>query len=461
MSVLLFILGVAFVVIGIVVSIALHEVGHLVPAKIFKVRVTQYMIGFGPTLWSKKKGETEYGVKAIPAGGYVSMIGMYPPNPQDGTVRESSTGLFQTLAENSKEARATKRKGRLEQLAADARDLAHEDVTEADENRVFYKLPVWKKIIIMLGGPAMNFIIGTVLLAIVLVCYGLPQYTTAVSSVSACQVAYGTPEPKDLTNCTQTPAAAAGIKPGDKVLSFNGESITSWDQLSALIRQNANRTVNVQVERAGSTLDLSITPVLTARPVTDINGQVKKDASGTAMTTEVGFIGVSPTSAIVPQPLSAVPGAAWQNITAVAGVIVNFPQRLVAVAQAAFSSAPRDPNGPVSVVGVGRVAGEVASMDGISAGDKFASLLQLVAGLNFALGVFNLVPLLPLDGGHIAGALYEGVRRRVARMRKRDDPGAFDIAKLLPLTWVVASVLIVMSALLIYADIVKPVNLFG
>ena len=170
--ILLFILGVVFVAIGIAVSIALHEVGHLVPAKLFKVRVTKYMIGFGPTLWSKRKGETEYGVKAIPLGGYVSMIGMYPPNKDDGTVRPSSTGMFQTLA-------------------TEARSMAHEEVGPEDGNRVFYRLPVWKKIIVMLGGPAMNLLIGVVLTAVLLMGFGVATATTTIADVSKCQVAAG------------------------------------------------------------------------------------------------------------------------------------------------------------------------------------------------------------------------------------------------------------------------------
>ncbi len=167
--VLLFILGVVFVAIGIAVSIALHEVGHLLPAKLFKVRVTKYMIGFGPTLWSRKKGETEYGFKAIPLGGFVSMIGMYPPNKDDGTVRPSSTGMFQSLA-------------------SDARSLAHEEVGPADENRVFYRLPVWKKIVVMLGGPAMNMLIGLALTAVLLMGFGIATQTTTIADVSKCQV---------------------------------------------------------------------------------------------------------------------------------------------------------------------------------------------------------------------------------------------------------------------------------
>src|SRR5918995_1924002 len=163
--VILFILGVVFVAVGIAAAIALHEVGHLVPAKLFKVRVTKYMIGFGPTLWSRRKGETEYGIKAIPLGGYVSMIGMYPPNKEDGAVRPSSTGMFQTLA-------------------SEARSVAHQEVGPGDEGRLFYQLPVWKKIIIMLGGPAANLLIGLVLTAVLLMGFGIATATTTVADVS-------------------------------------------------------------------------------------------------------------------------------------------------------------------------------------------------------------------------------------------------------------------------------------
>ncbi|MFF2370213.1 M50 family metallopeptidase [Agromyces sp. NPDC058110] len=439
-SVLPFILGVVVIALGLAVSIALHEIGHLVPAKLFKVKVTQYMIGFGPTVWSRRRGETEYGVKAIPLGGYISMIGMFPPKRGE-QVHEDSTGFFKGLAQ-------------------DARDASQESIAPGDEERAFYRLPVWKRIIIMFGGPFMNLVLAVLLFGVLLMGFGVPQTTTTVASVNECVL----PATSERQTCEAddpaAPGAEAGMQPGDVIVSIDGEPITSWEQSTAIIRSHPGDPLAVVVTRDGAEQTLTVTPALSERYVTDENGQVVEDENGDPVTTKVGFVGIGPTSARVQQPVTAVLPTVGENIAGVAGIVVNLPQRMVDVANAAFGPDERDPNGPISVVGVGRVAGEVAATDQLAMGDKVAGLIGILGSLNIALFVFNLIPLLPLDGGHIAGALWEAIRRGWAKLFKRPDPGPVDMAKLMPVTLAVVVVLGAMSALLIYADLVKPVQLF-
>ena len=439
-TILLYLLGIVVVVIGITLSIALHEIGHLVPAKLFGVKVGQYMIGFGPTLFSRRKGETEYGIKAIPLGGYISMAGMYPPARAGGKARTASTGFFQTLVQ-------------------DARTASAETITSGDEDRVFYKLPIWKRIVIMLGGPFMNLVIAVVLFAVVISGFGTQQVSTTIGAVSACVLPSTSDRQKCASSDAAAPAAAAGIKPGDTILSVNGKAITAWDQATKLIRSSAGKVLDVQVRRDGRTLDLTVTPILTEQYVTDARGAVVKDAEGKSVTQKVGILGITSAIELQHRPLTAVLPLVGSNIAADAHIILNLPQRLIDVAKAAFGTEARDPNGPISMVGVGRIAGEATSTQSAPFAERFSFLLGLIASVNVALLVFNLVPLMPLDGGHVAGALWEGTRRLFAKLFKRRDPGPVDIARLIPLTFAVVLVLGGMSVLLIYADIVKPISL--
>jgi membrane-associated protease RseP (regulator of RpoE activity) len=488
-TVLLYILGILIIVVGLALSIGLHELGHLIPAKLFGVRVGQYMIGFGKTIWSRKVGETEYGVKMIPLGGYISMSGMYPPAKAGGRARTASTGFFQTLVQdadkptaadvadhNSAAENAAERQGRgtatqveekpgtmFSGMVSDARAASAATVMAGEEHRTFYQLPVFKRIVIMLGGPTMNLVIGVVLYAVLLCGFGLTQSSTTIGSVSACVISQTTSQTSTQTACKSSdpvaPGAQAGLKPGDKLVSIDGTAITSWAQTTSLIQKAAGEQVTIVVKRDGAEKTLTATPLLTQRDVYDSNGAVVENAQGKPATQKVGFLGIGAATETVQQPLTAVLPAVGNNIGSVVHLIITLPQRLVGTVNAAFGTQARDPNGPISVVGVGRIAGQIASLNTIPVADKAAALISLIASLNIALLVFNLVPLMPLDGGHVAGALWEGIRRFFAKLLHRTDPGPVDTARVIPLTFVVVILLGSMSALLIYADIVKPISI--
>ena len=430
-----FLLGVLVLVVGLVVSIALHEIGHLLPAKRFGVKVSQYFVGFGPTLWSRRRGETEYGLKAVPLGGYVRMVGMYPPARAGVPARRRANG------------RAT--------LVEEAREYSLAEVGPGEEGRTFYALSVPKKLVVMLGGPVMNLLIAVVLIAVILVGVGMPAYTATLGNVQECLEAECAP------GTAPAPGRSAGLAAGDVVQSWNGVATETWDDVRGAIADAGTAAVPVVVDRDGRQLTLTVTAATAERPVVE-DGAVVLDDDGEPVTAPVPFVGIGPRVELVAQPVTAVPGYAWDAVVATGRVVLTLPQRLVDVAQAAFGDEERDP-GVVGLVGVGRFAGEIASIDGADYGllERSADMLGLLASLNLALFMFNLIPLLPLDGGHVAGALWEGLRRRLARLRGRPDPGPVDVARALPLTYVVVIVMVGMSLLLAYADIVRPVTLSG
>lgn len=437
MEILLYLGGILFMLIGLGVSIGLHEVGHLVPAKLFGVRVGQYMIGFGPRLWSKRIGETEYGFKMLPLGGFISMSGMYPPSKNS----RAATGVFRSLIQ-------------------DARSANDETIAEGAEDRVFYRLPVWKRVIVMLGGPLMNLFLAVVVFTVLLSGIGLQQGTTTISAVSECVL----PSSSTATECAaddpESPAAEAGVQPGDVLVAVDGRPVSTFADATAIIQSSPGEALDVVVRRDGSEESLTLTPIAAERTITDASGAPVLDEDGAPVVKEVGYAGMFSQMGYVQQPLAAGPEMAAENVGRVASLIVTLPVRLWDIGVSLVTGGERDPNGPLSVVGVGRLAGEVAATD-TPILNRFATLLGLLGSLNIALFVFNLIPLLPLDGGHVVVALWDGVKRAWAKLFRRPPPAPVDATKLVPLTVVVAVLLIAMGALLLIADVFNPVDLLG
>ena len=438
----LFIFGVLIFLVGLAISVGLHELGHLVPAKLFGVRVRQYMIGFGPTVVSKKFGDTEYGFKAIPLGGFVSLSGMFPPGKELRRAKTPVGRFFQRLIQ-------------------DARDASSESMEGTDEARAFYRLPVYKRMIVMVGGPVMNLILAFVLLAIIVSGIGLPGPTTTVGAVAPCVLSVTAENPECSASDPESPASVAGLKAGDTIVAIDGTTIASWTDATRITHANAGNALEYVVVRDGEEVRLTVTPQLTTRYEIGVDGSPALDENGSPILVEMGIAGISPLTGHTVKPIGEVFPLMGDALIQTGQLILNLPQKIVGVGEAAFSSAPRDITSPVSVVGVGRVAGEIAATEVASTTDKFVALLGVLASLNIALFAFNLIPLLPLDGGHIAGALWEAIRRGWAKLRRRPDPGPVDISRLMPLTFVVVTLMLGMSALLIYADIVKPISLVG
>ncbi len=369
-------------------------------------------------MWSRQIGETEYGVKAIPLGGYVKIVGMLPPGAEqldedrehpvydaDGNrvirLRRSNTGMFT-------------------QLISDARAAEEEHIKPGDEARLFYKLAPWKKVVVMAGGPTVNLLIAFFIFAPVFAFYGNPDPEEAVVSpvvdeVAPCLV----PAAEDGRACTAeelrndpTPARQAGLQEGDEFVEFNGETITGWQQLQRLIRANDDGAAEIVVLRDGERVTLTTNTTVELRPTSLADDTL----------VQVGFLGVVPVADLrtggVLYTLDRMGSMTVDTVHALG----TLPVKVWGVAKAIVGVEERAKDSPVSIVGGGRFAGELASADDFPVGDKAVSLLLLIAGFNFFIGMFNFVPLLPLDGGHIAGALYEGIKRGFARLLRPTGP---------------------------------------
>jgi membrane-associated protease RseP (regulator of RpoE activity) len=443
--------GALLFVLAILASIGLHELGHMVPAKRFGGKVTQYFVGFGPTIWSTRRGETEYGIKAVPLGGYVKIVGMLPPGAaelaDEVTVDEAGNTVTRIRKSNT---------GIFTQLISDARAAEWELVGPEDSDRLFYKMPWWQKVVVMAGGPTVNILIAFVVFWAIFATYGnrteeVDAGPPVLAVVSDCVIPYE----EQRTECTDadplSPAAEAGLEPGDLITSFNGVVVTDWDQLRELIRDNADGVAVIGYERDGVALTGETSTTVELRP----------DEPGDESLTAVGFLGVTPTTHEVVTTggplytLDQMGDMAVQTVQAMA----ELPAKVWGVAKAIVGAQEREQDSPVSIVGGSRFSGEIVSSDELDVTEKVVFFGSLVAGFNFFIGMFNFIPLLPLDGGHIASALWEAVRRGFARLRGRPDPGYVDAAKLLPVAYVVASCLLVLSLVLIVGDIVVPVRL--
>jgi membrane-associated protease RseP (regulator of RpoE activity) len=395
-------IGWVIFIVALLFSVMLHETGHFVMAKRFGMKCTRYFVGFGPTLWSTWRGETEYGIKALPLGGFVKIIGMHSLDDIDDP---------------------------------------------ADEPRSFRRQPAWQRIVVLCAGSFMHFVLAFLLIAGLALGIGIENdNTTQLGTVTAC-VASSTAQLNNGT-CTASdkasPAKLAGLRVGDQVTAFDGTPVTTWTQLGNLIRgKPAGSVSTITVRRAGQTLTLHTT--LAAVP----------GRSG-------AYLGIAPGVVFSPaSPFRAVTyaGSSFEQ------VIVGSAKAVAALPAALpkdFGKNRADSTGGqvTSVIGAADATGQAVAAN-VGWQYKVSFVLLLIASLNIFVGVFNMLPLLPLDGGHVAVVIWERIRAAFARLRRRPDPGLVDMAKLLPVSFSIFMVVMVFALILVAADIVNPLNIAG
>ncbi len=415
-------LGIVLFALVIFVSVCLHEAGHMLTAKAFGMKVTRYFAGFGPTLWSFKKGETEYGIKAIPLGGFVKIVGM---TPQD------------------------------------------DDVEPGDEDRAMWRFPVWKRTIVMSAGSITHFIIGFVLLWIAFAFIGMTNPAAVKILSSANPPAYIHIEPCAVVSATATtcttasatttgdpvsPAKLAGLKDGDKIVAVNGTTIANYTDLVKTVRALQPGAASITYLRDGQQSTVSVDLASVMR--TPIDDPKAAPVAAAALGISNGLPAGMPLN-VKYNPISAVghAGAFYGSMFGEIGTALKALPEKVPNLISAIEGKPRDVNGPISVVGASELGGQTAALG------AWNFFVLIAASLNIFVGVFNLFPLLPLDGGHIAISWFEKLRSWFAKRRNRPEPGRVDYYKLMPLTYAVIVIFGGFSLLTILADIVNPIKL--
>ncbi|MEN9749629.1 MAG: hypothetical protein RL149_707, partial [Actinomycetota bacterium] len=331
-----------------------------------------------------------------------------------------------------------------------ARDAHSEFVEAGDEHRKFYQLPVFKRIIIMFGGPFMNLFLGLVLTLTALVGIGTYTRSTTVVEVSQCVPSSFTQQIACTDEDEVGPAKIAGLQAGDVVLAVNGKSVRNWDEITEFAKSNPGE-LSLSVKRATETIDLQITPALVSRPIANSSNPTAEQV--------VPFFGVVLEPIRQAQTLDKAFAYSGEVIVSTFSLIATLPVQVYELVSNTISGEQRNSSGPISIIGVGQAAGEIASDSSATLLDKLGSGLMMLASLNFALFAFNMIPLLPLDGGHIAGAIYEAIKKAVWRLRGKPNPGPADTALMMPLTYVVSGLLIVLSLILLLVDLINPVSL--
>ena len=391
-------LGVLAFVVALLLSVMIHEFGHFFFAKKFGMKVTEFFLGFGYKIWSITRGETEFGVKAIPAGGYCRIVGM----------------------------------------------STHEELSEEDAPRAFIKSSTSRRLIVLGAGSVSHFIIGFFLIFLIFFGIGTSTSQPIINQVLPC-INTSTTSNLCAKSAPASPALSAGLKSGDHILSVNGKKVTNWSKDVLVIRSSANKPLTLVIDRSGETLSIVATPASVT-----INGK------------QYGMLGIISKIGLQREGIGTSLHDTWSLgsnfFTTSIKSLVTLPGKVPALFRQTFLGAKRDANGLVGVVGVAQASAATASDQALSFGDKLETFLLIIASLNIFVGIFNLLPLLPLDGGHMAVAVVDGVRRTRARRAGRAQPAPIDLEKLMPLTIVVFAFLVALSLMLLAADIFIPVH---